>query len=61
MSKKHECPRDNYNIIFYSPLWKGWVFKIIPANYKEAVKAGVDLPVVNIVIKHCPYCGVELK
>lgn len=52
---KHECPRNNSNIIFHSKLWKSWVLKIM----NEGVKRGVFDPVL-IVIIYCPYCGEKL-
>ena len=62
MSLTHECDeRKNENIIFYSPLWKSWALKIIPANYQIAKDHGVNLPVVIIAeLKFCLYCGVKL-
>ena len=58
---KHKCPRDNDNVVFYSNLWRSWALKIIPANYDAALIAGVNLPVLTITIKYCPYCGDGFK
>lgn len=49
---KHECDRDNDNIIFYSALWKSWALKVI---------TDMEFPTIFITIKYCPYCGEDLN
>lgn len=52
MEEEHSCKRDNENVIFYSGLWKSWALKVITDE---------NFPSVFILIKHCPYCGEDLK